>query len=56
MHALVTWLVSAAVFAVPVLYLSMQVMAVHRMRGALRTFAIAVGVPMGGFMYALSGP
>ena len=39
----VTWLVSAAVFAVPVLYLSMQVMAAHRMRGALRTFAIAVG-------------
>jgi len=48
MDALVTWLVSAAVFAVPVLYLSMQ--------GALRTFSIAVGVLMGGFLYALSGP
>jgi hypothetical protein len=48
MNALVTWLVSAAVFAVPVLCLSMQVMAAHRMQGALRTFAIAVGVRMVG--------
>ena len=43
MDARVTWLVSAAVFAMPALYLSMQVMAAHRMQGALRTFAIAVG-------------
>jgi len=46
MDAGTAWLVSAAVFAVPVLYLYMQVMAIQRMQGLLRSLAIAVGVLM----------
>ena len=46
MEALVAWLISAAVLAVPVGYLTLQIMALQRFSGIWRAIAKGIGLTM----------